>query len=164
MLNQALLERYRCSEQIAEFSLSGGLSRDSGFFKFGSNTVCFGQSAAGSRARKLINELYDTRSDAKISGSQVDLPFDPSSIIDNLRQERYAIDHNLNGTQPLSRKALRFAYYSLRPLFPVPFRRHIQKVYLRGWDQRPFPHWPVDTTVENILEQCLAAGMKAQGL
>ena len=78
--------------------------------------------------------------------------------------ERYAIDHNLNGTQPLSRKALRFAYYSLRPLFPVPFRRQIQKVYLRGWDNRPFPHWPVDTTVEDILERCLAMGMKASGV
>src|SRR5271165_713050 len=164
MLNQALLERYRCSEQFAEFSLSGDLSRDAGFFKFGSSTVCFGQSAAGSRTQSLVEDLYDTCDDAKVSGARVGLPFNPSEIIDNLRLERYAVDHNLNGTQPLSRKALRFAYYSLRPLFPVPFRRQIQKVYLRGWDNRPFPHWPVDTTVENILERCLAMGMKASGV
>jgi hypothetical protein len=164
MLNQALLERYRCSEQVAEFRLSGGLSRDAGFFKFGTNTVCFGQSAAGSRAQSLAEALYDTCGDAKISGFQVGLPFDPSAIVDNLRLERYAIDHNLNGTQPLSRKALRFAYYSLRPFFPVPFRRQIQKVYLRGWDNRPFPHWPVDTTVEDILERCLTMGMQANGI
>jgi hypothetical protein len=164
MLNEALLERYRCPEQVAKFSLNDGLSRDTGFFKFGSSTVCFGQSAAGSRARELGNELYDTSGDAKISGSQVYLPFHPSDVIDNLRLERYAVDHNLNGTQPLSRKALRFAYYSLRPLFPVPFRRHIQKAYLRGWDNRPFPHWPVDSTVEDILERCLVMGMKANGI
>ena len=164
MLNRALLERYKCSERIGEFGLSGALSPDSGFFKFGPNTVCFGQSASGSRSQDLLEGLYDTKGDAKISGSDVALPFDPSQVIDNLRLERYAVDHNLNGTQPLARKALRFAYYSLRPLFPVPFRRQIQRVYLRGWDNRPFPHWPVDTTVEDILESCLTMGMKAQGI
>jgi hypothetical protein len=164
MLNRALLERYKCLEQVAEFSLNGSLSRDSGFFKFGSSTVCFGQSAAGERAPDLAGSLYDTSGDSTISGSRVGLAFDPGQIIDNLRLERYAIDHNLNGTQPMSRKALRFAYYSLRPLFSVPFRRHIQKAYLRGWDNRPFPHWPVDSTVEDILERCLAMGMKACGV
>jgi peptidoglycan/xylan/chitin deacetylase (PgdA/CDA1 family) len=165
MLNRALLERYRCPEKLAEFSLNGQLSAASGFFRFGSSVVCFGQSSAGSRSQdSLPAGLYDTCNDVKISDSQVGLPFDPNKIIDNLRFERYAIDHNLNGTQPLPRKALRFAYYSLRPFFTVPVRRHIQKMYLRGWEKRAFPHWPVDNTVEDILEECLALGMKAQGL
>jgi hypothetical protein len=164
MLNRALLERYRCSESLADFSLSGELSPNAGYFKFGPNAVCYGQSAAGSRSPELVPGLYDTDNDVKIHDATVDLPFDPNSVIDNLRLERYATDHNLNGTQPLGRKALRLAYYSLRPLFPVSVRRHIQKVYLRGWDNRPFPRWPVDTSVENILEHCLAVEMKAKGL
>jgi len=164
MLNRALLERYRCPESVAAFSLNGHLSRDAGFFRFGSNTVCFGQSAAGTRSRIPLPELYDTCRDVKISNAQVALPFDPVAVIDNLRLEHYAVDHNLNGTQPFSRKALRFAYYSLRPLFTVPVRRHIQKAYLRGWEDRPFPNWPVDSSVENILERCLLAGMQAQNL
>jgi hypothetical protein len=165
MLNRALLERYRCPEKLAEFSLNGQLSPDSGFFRFGSSIVCYGQSAAGSRSLDdRVTGLYDASNDVKISDSHVGLSFDPNSVIDNLRFERYAVDHNLNGTQPLSRKALRFAYYSLRPFFTVPVRRHIQKVYLRGWEKRSFPHWPVDNTVEDIMEQCLALGMKAQGL
>jgi hypothetical protein len=163
MLNRALLERYRCSDKVAEYSLNGALSRDSGFFRFGPSAVCYGQSAAGSRAKRPVGSLYDACSDASVGASSVALPFDPSQIIDNLRLERYAVDHNLNGTQPLSRKALRFAYYSLRPIFPVPVRRQIQKVYLRGWDNRPFPRWPVDTTVEDILENCLAMSMQASG-
>ena len=164
MLNRALLERYRCAEDLADFTLSGELSHDAGYFRFGSSTVCFGQSAAGTRSRDPLPGLYDARGDVKISDSYVGLPFDPNTIVDNLRLERYAIDHNLNGTQPLPRKALRFAYYSLRPLFPVEVRRHIQKAYLRGWHRRPFPHWPVDSSVENILERCLAAGMNSRGL
>jgi peptidoglycan/xylan/chitin deacetylase (PgdA/CDA1 family) len=164
MLNRALLERYRCPEMLADFEINGQLSPDAGFFRFGDDAICYGRSSSGSRAADLAEGLYDTAGDALATPNHVKLPFDPGQVVDNLRMERYAVDHNLNGTQPLSRKVLHFAYYSLRPLFPVPVRRHIQKAYLRGWDSRRFPHWPVDSTVENILEHCLALGMKAQGL
>jgi hypothetical protein len=164
MLNRALLERYRCAENLADFALRGELSPEAGYFRFGANTVCYGRSATGTRSQELVPGLYDTDRDVTISDSHVGLPFDPDNIIDNLRLERYALDHNLNGTQPLPRKALRFAYYSLRPFFPVLVRRRIQRVYLRGWDDRKFPHWPVDSSVEDILEHCLAAGMEAKGL
>src|ERR1035438_7768760 len=119
MLNRALLERYRCPEAVAEFALNGHLSRDAGFFRFGSDTVCFGQSSTGSRSRTPLTGLYDTCKDVEFHDEHVALPLDPAAVIDNLRMERYAVDHNLNGTQPFSRKALRFAYYSLRPLFTV---------------------------------------------
>lgn len=164
MLNRALLERYRCAEDLAHFSLSGELSSDVGYFKFGPDTVCYGQSTAGSRSQDVVPGLYDTGKHASVCDSHPSLPFDPNSVIDNLRLERYTLDHNLNGTQPFTRKALRLAYYSLRPLFSVPVRRQIQRFYLRGWNNRPFPRWPVDTTVESILEDCLAMGMQAKGL
>jgi hypothetical protein len=164
MLNQALLERYRCPETIAEFNLNGDLSHDPGFFRFGKGAVCYGQSVSGARTKDPSASLYDTYGDVRISASPVGLPFDPTEVIENLRLERYARDHNLNGTQPLAKKALRFAYYSLRPLFPVRVRRQMQRVYLRGWEDRPFPRWPVDYSVEEILERCLLVAMKAQGI
>src|SRR5271169_2927488 len=113
MLNRALLERYKCPESLAEFVVNGNLSSDAGFFRFGANTVCYGQSTAGTRAPEPAQGLYDTQPDLKVSASQVAMPFDPTEVIENLRLERYAVDHNLNGTQPLSRKAMRFAYYAL---------------------------------------------------
>jgi hypothetical protein len=164
MLNRALLERYRCAESLAEFSLTGKLSPDAGYFAFGPHTICYGQSAAGLRSHKPEAGLYNTCGDVTTIDSHFVMPFDPDTVIDNLRLERYAIDHNLNGSQPFSRKALRFAYYSLRPLLSVPVRRHIQKVYLRGWEKRIFPRWPVDNTVEEIMEQCLAFAMRTKGL
>src|SRR5271154_725597 len=115
MLNRALLERYRCSESLADFSLIGELSPNAGYFKFGANAVCYGLSAVGSRSPEMVPGLYDTDSDVKVRDAAVSLPFDPNSVIDNLRLERYASDHNLNGTQPLGRKALRLAYYSPPP-------------------------------------------------
>ena len=99
MLNQALLERYRCRESLAEFNLTGKLSPDAGFFTFGPHTVCYGKTAAGFRSHEPAAGLYDTCGDVTTSDSQVVMPFDPNAIVDNLRLERYAIDHNLNGRQ-----------------------------------------------------------------
>jgi hypothetical protein len=54
----------------------------------------------------------------------------------------------------------REAYYAIRPLLGVTVRRHLQGFALRGWDKRPFPRWPVDRTVDELLETSLAAIMK----
>ncbi len=164
MLNRPLLERYRCAESLAEFELSGELSPDEGFFGFGSDVVCYGSTAGGFRRKHPTGELFDSSGSSTTTDSTVILPFDPNEVIDNLRLERYAQDHNLNGNQPLPKKLLRNAYYSLRPLFPVSVRRHFQKVYLRGWESRAFPKWPVDLTVENLLERNLIQSMQAHNL
>jgi hypothetical protein len=164
MINQALLERYRCAESIAQFSLGAGLAPATGFFRFGPDVIGFGRTIAGDVHPTPENPLPDSANGAIVDHSAVVLPFDPNQVIDNLRLERYAEDHNLNGTQPLSKKILRNAYYSFRPLFPVSVRRHFQKAYLRGWAERPFPKWPVDVTVENLLEDCLKLGMQAKGV
>ncbi len=43
-------------------------------------------------------------------------------------------------------------YYLMRPLFPVSFRKYLQRAALREWDVIPFPRWPVDVTTENLME------------
>ncbi len=49
-----------------------------------------------------------------------------------------------------------------RPLMPVAVRKHLQRLYFRGWEKVPFPKWPVDRTVENIFEQLLLLSMKSK--
>jgi len=44
------------------------------------------------------------------------------------------------------------AYYVARPLLPVSVRSHLQRLSLHGWQKHPFPRWPVDTSVEQIIE------------
>jgi hypothetical protein len=51
--------------------------------------------------------------------------------------------------------AIKHLYYLLRPGLPVPVRKHIQRLRLSGWDQIPFPRWPVDVTVEVLMERTL---------
>src|SRR5438105_10766215 len=77
------------------------------------------------------------------------LPFDANEVIDNLRLERYMSSQPDNG---LSRWIARKVYYALRPLMGVAFRKHLQRAYLKGWQDITFPHWPVDRTVECLFE------------
>jgi hypothetical protein len=84
--------------------------------------------------------------------------------VDNLRFERYVPDDARNGSQPFTTKVLRTAYYTLRPLLPLSLRTHLKRMHLRGWHRRPFPNWPVDLSVEKILEGFLVLSTKAKGL
>ena len=39
------------------------------------------------------------------------------------------------------------------PYLPVGLRKHLQRAYLRGWEARTFPSWPVDRSVDILFEQ-----------
>ena len=42
-------------------------------------------------------------------------------------------------------------------------RKHLQKVHLRNWDQRPFPQWPVDSSIDNLFEKLLLLCLRQSG-
>ncbi|HEY2384482.1 MAG TPA: hypothetical protein VGK48_25165 [Terriglobia bacterium] len=91
----------------------------------------------------------------------LDIPFDADQVIDNLRMERYA------STKPgssLCHQIARKIYYGLRPLMGVGIRKHIQRAYLNGWKDLTFPHWPVDRTVESILESLVMLSIETGSL
>ena len=50
------------------------------------------------------------------------------------------------------------------PAAPASARKHLQRLRLSDWRTLPFPQWPVDRTVERILERLLFLSMKAQGI
>jgi hypothetical protein len=79
------------------------------------------------------------------------------------RSERYRHATPTVKTLPSS-GILRSIYYAFRPVLRVSVRRHLQKAYFRGWEKILFPEWPVDTTIENILEKLLGLSMKARGV
>lgn len=162
-MEQALIDRYRCPESLVKFDLVGSLSGEAGYFRFGQDTICYGRSATGFRASRADGVLYDALKDVTTNGSNAVLPFDPTEVIDNLRLERYA---NRDNQRALNRwkQSLRNAYYFLRPLMHVNVRRHFQRAHLNGWRALLFPHWPVDTTVEDLCEQLLLLSMKAKGI
>jgi len=163
-MTRAILEHYRCPEMRVTLALAGELSSEPGYFSFGPETVCFGRSSGRSLAPTPGNRLRDLSRDVTSDGPTLRLPFDLSEIVDNLRRERYAARGYAGSRSILSSEAIRRIYYRFRPLLGISVRKHLQKLFLRDWVKLPFPRWPVDTTVEQILERVLLLAMKAQGI
>ncbi len=158
-LNRAIVEQYRCPEDLLDWELSGTLSEDAGYFRFGANTVCYGHSSCGSRQPGPNAELSDLSHDGTVGSGRVQLPFNPTALIDNLRLERYSPNINA-GFQSVLKKA----YYVARPIMGVALRSRIQQFRAKKFGTGSFPKWPVDTTVENLCEQFLLLSMKAKGV
>jgi hypothetical protein len=88
------------------------------------------------------------------------LPFDPNEVVANLRLERYMNSRAVKSkTADVASSLAGQVYYGLRPLMPVAARKHLQRWYFKGWERIAFPSWPVDRTVENILEELMALSL-----
>jgi hypothetical protein len=161
-LNAALLEYYRCAESLANFRVTEELSQDSGYFRFGAEQL-YGRTASGFRSSRPEAAQYDTLRDATHHGCIVLLPFDPNEVIANLRLERYASGHRLASLSRAGR-LLRNFYYLLRPMLHVSVRQQLQRAWVHDWQRLRFPHWPVDTTVEDLNRQLLHRAMRVHGL
>ncbi|HKZ02549.1 MAG TPA: hypothetical protein VJ180_09935, partial [Pyrinomonadaceae bacterium] len=161
-MDRTLVEYFRCPDHIAQFEMSGELSTAPGFFKFGGNTICYGRCAAGSPAEHFMQDLLDASDRVEMQGERLRLPFDLSHVIDNLRHERYYVNSQRSFERITSGAASRKIYYFLRPILPVPMRKHLQKARLRGWDRIMFPRWPVDCTVETLMQTAMALALKAR--
>src|SRR3989449_2879387 len=163
-MNQAIVDYYRCPENLADFQLAGRHFVDPGYFCFGPETICYGNSSSGFRSKQVTGPLYDALPDVTTDGGTVRLPLDPHEIIENLRHERYQDNRDRSQTGLGDSPMVQNIYYWLRPFLPVAIRKHLQRARLSDWKNIPFPHWPVDRTVERILERLLALSMKAQGI
>ena len=108
------------------------------------------------------DNLQDVSGGVSVENSLV-LPFNARQVVDNVRFERY---HSPATGLPSLNSAgiIRNLYYLIRPLLAVPARRHLQKFFFRRWRDIPFPSWPVDGTVDELLQRILVLSMKAQGL
>jgi hypothetical protein len=99
--------------------------------------------------------------DGETNGS---LPSNLNEIIDTLRFERYMDDaarySGYNDAESIARRC----YYLLRPLLPVAFRKHLQRIALKGWNKKAFPAWPVDFTAEDIFEKAFGCLLSAANL
>lgn len=155
---QAILDRYRCPSDLLRVHLRGELSDGTGFFRFGKSTVCYGRTSTGTRRRGRDASLYDMREDVQWTDRGLDLPFDPTEVIDNLRLERYPGAQLTNSLNLLKR-----AYYSMRPPFRF-LRSQIQRLYARTRRHCSFPNWPIDSSVEDICEAVLLKALEASGL
>jgi hypothetical protein len=163
-MHEGIVGYYRCPVNLVNLQLAGKLSEDPGYFRFGEQTICYGNSASGFQSHQVSGPLYDALIDVRFDGGSVRLPLDPDEIIENLRYERYWHDGSRGQRRLAEHPYIRSLYYRLRPVMPVHVRKHLQRAHLNNWKNIPFPHWPVDRTVELILDRLLVLCMKAQGI
>jgi hypothetical protein len=161
---QALSDYYRIPEDSLGRVIASESPDEAGFFRFGPEAICYGQSASGVSSRIEDAGLFDASTKVQIDGLGLHLPFDPGQVIDNLRREHY-IEHLVPGRERfVTQEWLLKAYYFVRALLPVSIRRHLQRAYFSDWRSRPFPAWPVDFTVDTLHEEFLRLSMRAAGV
>lgn len=155
-----LTHYFRCPGEFAgRLSAPNGGDAATGYFSFGQETTGYGQLTGQPPAASPEGPLPNAARTVEIRDGRVHLPFDPDEVLANLRREAYMGGGARSGTGSTVAKI----YYFFRPLMPVPIRKHLQKMRLRNWDKRPFPRWPVDFSVENLLEELLLLTMRASG-
>jgi hypothetical protein len=167
-LNQTVIEAlsnyYRLPENAVGCILPPKPSGETGFFQFGSNTICYGQCGSGVSGRLESSELCDASTNAYSDGPEIHLPFDPAQVVENLRRERYMKNSAAERGRIMNHGLIRKAYYSVREMVPVSVRRHLQRIYFNDWRELAFPSWPVDFTVDSLHEELLRLSMEAKGV
>jgi hypothetical protein len=162
-VDAAFLNYFRCPVGGGAFDTRGELSAGEGYFTF-DGTICYGRRFGGPPARHITDVLPDVSHAVAWAGGRLRLPFDVSEIVTNLQQERYRQTSHNQLERMTSAKVPRRIYYFFRPILPVPVRKHLQKIRLSGWERIPFPRWPVDVSVETLMQSTMALVLKSRGL
>lgn len=153
---QALRDRYRCPPEFIDFRLGGQLSQDAGYFQFGPDATCYGRTCTDLHWAQATFPLVDALPAVSADGTAITLPFDPDEMIDNLRLERFP-----EAQWSQREKGMKSIYYRLRPFTNRLLRKSVQKMRAANGKNRQFPKWPVDTTVEDILERLMLLCLRA---
>jgi hypothetical protein len=157
-MNGCLTGYYRCPEKYVRLALRQRRPVAIGYFLFGEDTTCYGNLSGSKPAHAPDEPLQDISGEVETENGTVYLPFDPGEVIANLQREIYVEDWRSGSSSAIAR-----LYYFLRPLLPVALRKHLQKFHLRNWAKHPFPRWPVDCSVDNLLEKLLLLSLRESG-
>jgi hypothetical protein len=157
----AFAEYYRCAHEWTRLNTSTSLSSTAGFFTYRGQRG-YGRVAGAEPSREISGTLPDVSAETRLADGCAVMPFDLAEVVTNLRRERYGCKREAGsgaGAAALPEQL----YYWLRPFMSVGFRRHLQQIRLRNWQQIPFPSWPVDTTVDDLMRETVGAQLRASG-
>ncbi len=160
-LNGALIDYFRCPEGLIDLALRGDLCPGEGFFRFGPDVICYGQSSLGYYAETPAKATCDLAYHTRTEGMTCYIPFDPSAAVNNLRWERYLSRSPHGGGDEGQASLARRAYCRLGAHAGLSIRKRLQRLWLRSREKQCFPNWPVDRTVDQLLEKLLALAIKA---
>ena len=154
-MTDCVSQYFRCPKRFVKLALGDPQSETRGQGRDGA-----AESGDGPAISRLATG-EDAFSETMLTDGKATLPFDLAHVVDSLRLEQYA---EASTQKSALRNVINKVYYALRPFMPVAVRKHIQHLYLSRWKQRPFPHWPVDRTVDDLMRRSLLQSMKAAGV
>src|SRR5271170_8447921 len=112
-MNNSLIQYYRCPESYVKIAQKGDLSKNSGYFRFGADLVCYGQCSGLLPSNSPRSTMGDAHSGMSSDGGTIYLPFDVDQVVDSLRYERYQKGSEGNTSMQAITTS---AYYFVRPL------------------------------------------------
>jgi hypothetical protein len=157
----AFVDYFRCATDVATLNTSARLSSANGYFAF-QGSYGFGRVSGATASTEVTGGLADLSHAVDQTANGPMLPFDLAEVVTNLREERY----RAQGTSLLRRLASTSSeklYYLLRPMMQVGLRKHLQRLRLRGWQRIPFPRWPVDSTVDDLMRHTMGVLLRTSG-
>jgi hypothetical protein len=141
-----------------------GSSGDVGFFEFGAKNICYGRCLSGVSVDMAGSAQWDALRAVRRRGSTIQFPFNLTEVVENLRLEHYRREI-ISGIPSLAEcEPVRELYYLLRDNLPVSVRHWLQRAYFRGWQDLPFPAWPVDFTVDTLHMEFLRLLMETSSV
>jgi hypothetical protein len=162
---QTLSDYYRLpAELIGGISLTNdSAGRETGFFQFSDSNICYGKCKTGVAADVTGSAEFNASQDVRRHGTTVQLPFDFTEVVENLRLERYRQKRSGRFELFAASEPVRKFYYLIRKCLPFRVRRQLQRIYFQDWKELPFPAWPVDFTVDNLHEEILRLTLESSG-
>jgi hypothetical protein len=157
-VHKIISDYYRCPERYIRLAVKGALSETEGYFRFGTEAVCYGKYCNRRVSDSPEKPLHDALLDTTVADGTTILPFDLAELVENLRCERYADDWR--GGRVSS--SLARLYYFVRPALPFVARNYLKRFHLKGWENQTFPRWPVDCSVDNVTAQILQLAIQSQ--
>ena len=159
-MNQAFLDYYRCPEEFANFALGGPGVHETGagYFAFGDGVTLYGRYDVTTTAG-ASTAVPDLLQHVKVESGRCLIPFDPSEVAENLRYERYVEEPKRSFWKRLQREG----YYAVRPLLSTAIRRHLQRAFLSGWEEKEFPRWPVDRSLDKMFNHLMTLTVASAG-
>ena len=160
-MTQQFLKYFRCPDDLVDFRLAGDLAPRPGFFRVGRDLVAYGRTVSGQTQPEPSDSVEDTSSQIRAKQRVVYLPFNLDEVVENLRYERYCAAPNCPNSGSQLQSVSRSAYYALRPILPTSVRKHLQRLALHRWEEKSFPAWPVDNTVDRLFECAMSSAICA---
>ena len=160
MIDDSVVAHYRCPDEYADGNLYCEIGRDEARMLCGSEVIrCRVTEDVPTRPEVACVDSKDLAA-VQSRGSVISLSLSAAEITSNLRYERYTGEQgrSLVGTWR------RNLYYFVRPALGVNLRKHLQRIELRNRTKAPFPHWPVDCTVERVFERSLEESLSSRGV